>query len=268
MVKPRKVLFPRLGFVTNRSEDPGRPGEQRPERTYASVLYFADYDDETARRLNQNLRIRNDVQLPGGPIQTHYSRFGLLAVVNEGRGGAGFHVCLRCGFSRVVAGRKQIEASHKGPYGSECKGALKNFHLGHEFMTDVVQLDFPVDGGRERRFWLSLLYALLEGASLALNVRRQDLDGCLYAEGGDPRAPAVVLLDNVPGGAGHVALVPVRLADVLQAALERVSGQCGCAEETSCYGCLRNYANQRWHDQLARGAVKEYLERMLARGLR
>ena len=43
----------------------------------------------------------------------------------------------------------------------------------------------------------------------------------------------------------------------------RVSGSCGCSEDTSCYGCLRNYGNQFEHEHLIRGAAKEYLEWLL-----
>jgi hypothetical protein len=39
---------------------------------------------------------------------------------------------------------------------------------------------------------------------------------------------------------------------VLKAALKRVTS-CECGPETSCYGCLRSYENQRDHDQLSRG---------------
>ncbi len=28
-----------------------------------------------------------------------------------------------------------------------------------------------------------------------------------------------------------------------------------CGEDSSCCGCLRSYANQRYHDQLTRGAA-------------
>jgi hypothetical protein len=132
--------------------------------------------------------------------------------------------------------------------------------LGHEFRTDVLRLDFAGHhGGRE--FWLSLLYTLLEGASESLAVPRTDLDGCLYPYRGSS-VPSLVLFDNVPGGAGHVR----RLAEseeaiqrMLRSARDKVSGECGCGEETSCYGCLQNYQNQMVHDDLKRGLAHEFL---------
>jgi len=130
-------------------------------------------------------------------------------------------------------------------------------------MTDVIHLDFLSGGARSEGFWRSLLYAVLEGASEALSIRRQDLDGCLHVEAGSLAHPVLVLLDSVPGGAGHVARVIQQLPAVLEVSLRRLNGQCGCSEETSCYGCLRNFGNQFWHDQLSRGEIREYLLELL-----
>ena len=44
-------------------------------------------------------------------------------------------------------------------------------------------------------------------------------------------------------------------------ALERVE-TCDCGEETSCYGCLRNYKNQRIHDILRRDLALKVLRRI------
>ena len=109
--------------------------------------------------------------------------------------------------------------------------------------------------------WLSVLYALLEGASETLGIRRDDLDGTLYRYGAGI-APALVLYDNVPGGAGHVRRIADELTDVFVTAWERVAG-CECGEETSCYECLRNYRNQYYHDQLKRGLARDFLHSLL-----
>ncbi|NLO26766.1 MAG: hypothetical protein GX113_01080 [Actinobacteria bacterium] len=94
--------------------------------------------------------------------------------------------------------------------------------FGHQFVTDVVRVDFheptPVKSGADEGFAYSVAYSLLEGAADALEVPNTDL---------------------------------------------RVSGQCGCDERSSCYGCLRTYRNQFAHRGLRRGPVKEYLEAVL-----
>ena len=75
---------------------------------------------------------------------------------------------------------------------------------------------------------------------------------------------AIILFDDVPGGAGHVKRLAEKdaLKRLLEATRGKVKGGCGCGEETSCYRCLRNYRNQFCHDQLKRGLVKYFLERL------
>ncbi len=117
---------------------------------------------------------------------------------------------------------------------------------------------------KERGFWYSLLYALLEGVSSEMQIERRDLDGCLYPMPGNPFGnPALILYDDVPGGAGHVR----RLArgdtfkKVLKASLSRLQRcECGGARgSASCYGCLRHYRNQFCHDDLNRGMAMRFL---------
>ncbi|MBI5192189.1 MAG: DUF1998 domain-containing protein [Nitrospirae bacterium] len=74
----------------------------------------------------------------------------------------------------------------------------------------------------------------------------------------------LVLFDNVPGGAGHVKRIvdENNLEGVLNSVFERVNN-CSCGNETSCYGCLRNYQNQFCREQLKRGIIAEFLSNNL-----
>jgi ATP-dependent helicase YprA (DUF1998 family) len=148
--------------------------------------------------------------------------------------------------------------------GRECSGFMKTYHLGHDFLTDVVELRFlgSLASPLNENLWRSLVYALLEGAAQGLGIRRDDLDGTLYRyTAGAP--PAIVLYDNVPGGAGHVHYISQELPFVLETAYQRVIRDC-CGPETSCYECLRNYRNQPYHDMLQRGVVRDFLAAVLA----
>lgn len=158
---------------------------------------------------------------------------------------------------------------HHNPWGAECNGSLRNhLALGHEFETDILMLAFEGYSDNRKGFWYSLLYGMLEGACEALQIERQDLDGCLYCSAGDLNQSILVLYDDVPGGAGHVRRLAndKTLRDVLNSTLERLKRcECGAPEgNTSCYGCLRHYRNQYCHDQLNRGMIIEFLERALA----
>ena len=49
---------------------------------------------------------------------------------------------------------------------------------------------------------------------------------------------------------------------VLKTALARMH-RCECGPETSCYGCLRDFRNQPYHDQLRRGDALAFLARLV-----
>ncbi len=91
---------------------------------------------------------------------------------------------------------------HRSPSAYECQGALERFSLGHELITDVVRLQFPQLSGQWEAY--SLAYAVLLGAAETLNVPGTDLNVTITG-GIDPDESAIVLYDDVPGGAGLVA---------------------------------------------------------------
>ncbi|NPV74489.1 MAG: DUF1998 domain-containing protein [Pelotomaculum sp.] len=109
-------------------------------------------------------------------------------------------------------------------------------------------------------------------AGLSLWLRKYGLkagNGCLYPTPGHPLgSPAIILFDDVPGGAGHVRRLARKgtFKEVLRASLNRLQRcECGGAEgNASCYGCLRHYRNQFCHDELNRGLAIKFLSEILA----
>jgi hypothetical protein len=246
-----EYVVPEFGFLSERGA-PRRPGDARPARSWTTRVHFSG----VARR-EEGIR----VPLRGLEVTAIPARDGELVVINHG-GYRGFWVCSGCGFSCRCEGAPP--RTHQSPWGGDCRVRLERLFLGHQLRTDVLELRFDGLRGRERGFWLSLLYSLLDGASEALDIERSDLDGCLYSASGDPELPVLVLFDAVPGGAGHVRRVAQRpdlLLDTLVAARVRLE-RCDCGGESgeaSCYGCLRRYDNQFCHDELRRGPVVEVL---------
>ena len=100
---------------------------------------------------------------------------------------------------------------------------------------------------------------MLLGAADRLGVPDNDLNVTITGGKGKDEY-AVVLYDNVPGGAGLVAQLEKEdvFCDILKSAEARVQGQCGC--DSSCYGCLRSYRNQFAHAHLNRQRAMEILE--------
>ena len=135
------------------------------------------------------------------------------------------------------------------PSDSPCSGTLGRFSLGHELVTDVVRLQFPGLHGEWAAY--SVAYAMLLGAAETLDVPDTDLNVTI-AVGTNPGESAIVLYDNVPGGAGLVAQMEQEILfdEILANARQRVQGNCGC--DSSYYGCLRSYRNQFAHPYLDR----------------
>lgn len=255
-----QFIIPEYGFVAGMETK--ATDEARPRRIYASRIHFSEYAPESQESESTDYLPIEALCGDGHWASYRYSRYGRLAVVNAGQGNAGFRICTRCGWAEAVtwpAGKRS--SSHRNPRTNQaCSGTIVTRHLGYEFLTDVLELRLstPVRGViRDRDVWLSVLYALLEGASRSLDIPRDDLDGTLYPYQRDA-APALMLLDNVPGGAGYVRYIVDQLDTVAEAAYEVVDG-CSCGEETSCYECLRNYYNQYEHEHLRRGLARDVL---------
>jgi ATP-dependent helicase YprA (DUF1998 family) len=245
----RPFIVPEFGFV---SEAPPRtPADSRPDRTYTTSVFFSG--EASAEELKLSLRLSKVT------LEASAAPEGRLAIVNR----AGFKICHSCGYS--VLSTDKVNA-HTSLSGKSCSGALRFSDLGHEFKTDVLDMRITGFVPRNYAFWLSLLYALLEGASETLYISRDDLHGCLYPYSSNPDVQAMILFDDVPGGAGHVRRLlqtEDTLRQLLMNTLNRVKGDCGCDHDTSCYGCLRNYKNQPHHDELERGLVLDFLSDQL-----
>lgn len=262
-------IIPEFGFVVG--DDPRASGESRPQRIYSSRVYFAEYATPDEAGTPTEPPFEESTGLSGArlEIRHRYSRYGKLALVNPGRFNRGFRVCYACGFAepapeQATGRRRRTPPAHNNPRtGRPCRGRLYTRHLGHEFITDVLELQFRgiLVSTDEYEQWLSLLFALLEGAAEALGIRRDDLDGTLYRYSRE-LPPALVLFDNVPGGAGHVRRIADELPAVCLAAWRTVD-ECECGEETSCYECLRNFRNQHFHDRLQRGLARQFLYGLL-----
>jgi len=252
---PRRYIDPIFGFITDGSAD---DPSSRPAKVFSTRPYFARSEAQHPETVNM-----------GGVATLTKASPGYLVVLCEGKKGEGFCICRVCGAgftSRPKPGK------HKTPQGRDCAGQLDRVALGHEFLTDVVKLEFQgfqVVQGAHGAIWsaYSLAYALLEGAAETLEVPNTDLSVTVRQSEASGEIPQIIVYDNVPGGAGLVARLEDRdiFRQCLQEAQRRVNGICGCGENTSCDGCLRSYTNQFAHACLARGPVARYLEDALVR---
>lgn len=244
-------VVPEFGFLVDTSE-PQKAGSQRPERTFSSRVFFSGLGTESEEQT---------LEMPGGTVMVSTSREGKLAVVNEARG-AQFRICQSCGYG-VIGTDKIARTAHINAYGRECRGKFIRAALGHEFRSDIARIRFGPHAPVSEGFWYSMLYALIEGACLALDIERLEVDGCIQRGDAAGHDTNLILFDSVPGGAGHVQRLRSleALYSALEAALEKMAS-CECGDESasgSCYSCLRNYSNQFCHDKLDRGLVIRFL---------
>jgi len=250
--KSRNFIIPEFGFIS-REKIPKKVGESRPEKTYSTRSF---YSGESNKDNERNINLNNNITLRA--ISASHGRMG---VINHA-GYRGFKVCNSCGYT--ILGNEKVEA-HENVWSFPCSGTLVQHDLGHEYMTDILQLHFEGYSNTNMGFWYSLLYAILEGASDSLDIDKQDLDGCLHPTGGETSTQSILLFDDVPGGAGHVKRIVQdenTLVEILKCTLSNLKN-CNCGGEngdTSCYGCLRNYRNQFCHDKLKRSTVIQFLE--------
>jgi hypothetical protein len=230
----RTYVIPRFGFVT--SSNPPKSPARRPTRLFTTRPYFLDASHPD----------RGEVVIDraGGRLATIRKAIpGRLAVLSEGRRASKFFVCGSCG-----AGFVERQVRHKTPRNSDCKGTLTRVSLRHEFVTDVVRIEFhhpPTAkdvAGDFTGLGLGVATALLEGLAEVVEVPAVDLNVTIgQSEAG--RLPVIVLYDAVPGGAGLVAHIENRdvFLTSLEAAYRRVEGSCECGDDTSCYGCACNH---------------------------
>ncbi len=248
---PRTVTVPEFGFVS--APEPGKPGPRPPRRSWSGAVHVLAQPPE-ARTYTKTLG--------GGSLLVNAGPRGRLVALSDGPNSMGFWVCDWCGHGspRLLNPQKPPKHNHLLK-NQPCTGPQKLLDLGHVYETDLLSIDVNVFGVRNTQSaWLSAMYAIVEAASETLEIAREDIGGSLTPVGADQWA--ITLFDAVPGGAGHVLQVEQNLERVLQVALKRVS-ECECGPETSCYGCLRSYQNQRDHDDLSRGAAEQVLRRLI-----
>lgn len=256
---PQKFVIPAFGFISSRQ--PAGPPARRPTKMFTTRPYFLGSKGTAEDRI--------EILSGGFKVATIWKAApGTMAVLCEGKKGKPFRICSTCGAGFLVPPTK---GRHETAWGKECSGTLISVALGHEFVTDVVQVEFPnsaesLDSGPIDQTWLSygMATALLYGIAEEIDAPEVDLNATVGRSDG-AGLPVILLYDAVPGGAGLVAKIEDErlLRKSLENAMKRVSGNCGCGEDTSCYGCLRNYRNQFAHPYLSRLLVKKYIESIL-----
>ena len=281
-----EAIYPAAGMAME-----NKTGERvplnRPQKVYKTDYYFVEEEME-----------RNSKTIDFGEkqiviISSQKDTIGISSNLERP-----FYVCQRCGFSYgindanrikdednkpdkkaidVLRGKRksiymECAKKHMNPYGKACSNTvLTQNALYHSYHTDIVQIIFKNDSLTLRDSYktaLSVLYALLDAISNVLDIERDEISGvlvkCTNSLFGNNYK--FILFDTVPGGAGHVKQLSGDNLDNIHKIFEYAYNKthdCSCGEDSSCYGCLRTYENQKYHDQLSRKSAYSFLQHYL-----
>lgn len=248
----RDTLEPRFGFCAGKEEPAPL---RRPQRDYKTDDYYIGDP-------HRNLICKLVFQVNNQALEVESTSNDSLVVIGQKE----YKVCAVCGY----ASDNGVIPEHRNARGYPCankEGKGMEYHLSHDFKTDVAKLTFNTVEAKDYNTMLSVLYALLEGLSREMGIERTDIKGCLFRTiSKGEMIYSVVLYDAVAGGAGHVRRIASEDGAALQAVLRQalaIADGCGC--DSSCYHCLRNYYNQKIHDRLDRKKAAAFLKQWIGR---
>ena len=250
---------PKFGFIGKKSTD--KPGETRPAAVGFLQSFFSDFQG--------NAPAVEQIEVHGLTLEVRQSRQGRITVINRGREARGFLLCGDCGFCKpsptfAAVGKKRKSATDSsthlfmgvGPNECKSKSMLQHVSLGHWYLTDAVEISFP--SHLLVRSNASSVLASLLAATPSLGIGQREMNGSIRPVAG---GNSIVLFDTVPGGAGYATLAASKLEELFTEAVN-VSMRCpDCGLDSSCYGCLRTYQNQRHHENLERRLALELFEK-------
>lgn len=235
--KIRKYVVPDAFLADPSSGKPAKQYVNIEEKQFKSALIPKSYIPE---------------EHIGKRIAVAFNETGELLHVNEGKFGKGYSFKLS---------KFDFEGDEK---------SANQYSLGFKQTTNTLQIRFLDDKNlsaptaTNRSFWLSMLYAIIQGACHSLQIERRDINGVLFPQSINGKlSQTLVIYDNVPGGAGHVKNIKDNLLTVLEEARKTLNCD-DCAPDTSCYRCLKDYDNQYYHNQLKRHEARDYLDLLVS----
>lgn len=256
-----KTIEPRKGFVADDKPLEDVP-MSRPKRNFRSDDFYIG--DKERKQLQEITFKIGDNRL----TMQSTTNDSLIVVCDDV-----FFVCQWCGYTesghenlskpRFNPKAPSFEKEHYNAFGKKCGNRrLHRNKLSHTFKTDVVKLVFDHPRAKNQSTMRSVLYALLEAVSKDLEIERTDIKGCLQKVqcSNHTMVHAIILYDAVAGGAGHVRRLVTDDGAILQNIINRalnITENCDC--DPSCYKCLRNYYNQKFHDELKRYMVNVFM---------
>lgn len=195
-----------------------------------------------------------------------------IIMLNKGTGNKGFTVCCDCG-AAMPGNDPTVLKDVMRPYRSKVKinrcrhTDTDNVNLGYDFVTDMLVLEFALDGQKidvnpQRNSWLSRAgQSLAEALRLAtcneLDIEFTELvTGYRVRHSGNGDFIDIYLYDSLSSGAGYAVSIESSIKSLLEKTKELLSG---CTCDSACHRCVKHYRNQYIHSALDRKAALELL---------
>ena len=237
-------------------------------------------DEEVRQKERQEIRetlvsdkAQKSIIYPYKLTPLEYLRLAEILITNWGKidsgtgAGSKFWLCPDCGRHlpynpndpKKIKNVKSWLERHK----KYCAGEPIPLVLAYKFETDVLVLNIPsrADNQMIGRTNLSptlvtLAEALLAGAQTVLELEASELSSFVRKAPPNSICEQIVFYETVPGGAGYLEEMALRLPEIATEAMNRLYGH-DCRK--ACYLCLKRYANQRWHSFFDKDLVRDIL---------
>ena len=211
-----------------------------------------------------------------------------MLVYNEGANGEGFAICLKCGYADsepIKPGEVRVdlpkdfenhapiheEKRWKSCWRSSESPVIRKIVLAARETTDALYLDFSAcryQMDEDGELASTVGYALQQAASRLLELDTREIGVLRQQVGGFKKNWAVVLYDNVPGGAGHTRELLAMGSEWFKTALEKIlviDADHDRLCQRACLDCLLTFDSQMAYadGKLNRKNAVSYLRSLL-----
>lgn len=277
--EPTQLMFPKHGFSSAAWDPPKWSYDiEHVGTVQTATIAFVDS--------KQQLDIVENFADISGQIAL-YREDGELLVYNSGDNGAGFAICLKCGYADSEPVQLKAKSAYpkdfethsplfdKSPW-SRCWKAgdkapdLRNQTLAARETTDVLMIDLTdcTSLAADQSVMLTLGYALQRAGAKILELDSRELGVMLAPARKEGNTHGIVLYDTAAGGAGHVYELMKTGRPWLEEALLVLTAQNDPTHDqrcqNACLDCILSFDNQLKIDKLNRRPATKLLKKLLA----
>lgn len=152
------------------------------------------------------------------------------------------------------------------PQGGKITDLIENVSLNVQTLHDVITFTLPNNSsGNTHSFAITLAYALKYAIALTLDLEDSEIDCHVQVDDKNKKA-TILLYETSEGGTGTLeSLLNINvLRTITKRALELIHVNPDGSEKknacvSACYDCLLTFYNQRYHKELDRKLIKDFL---------